>query len=264
MSTLARPGIMAHMIPWFPDVERSFTVARAMLDAGVDYLEVQFPYSDPTADGPAIQKACADALDAGFRVADGFEYLDRLSAHRNVPIFLMSYAGLVYRRGVDEFVRRAADHGVTGLIVPDLPPGSDEGLYEAANKYRISAVPVVVVSARPNRMDAVAATRPAYIYAALRSGITGERTVIGEDNLAFLDRLRPIGAELMAGFGVQSVEQVEALAGHVETVIVGSAFVRAIETAIGRASRDAPADSIGIYDAVYQLARELVGEPVGD
>ncbi|TVQ36204.1 MAG: tryptophan synthase subunit alpha [Spirochaetaceae bacterium] len=250
---------MAHMIPWFPDRERSFTIARALLDAGVGYLEVQFPYSDPTADGPAIQKACADALDAGFRVADGFEYLERLRAHRDVPIFLMSYAGLVYRRGVAEFVRRAADHGVTGLIVPDLPPGSDEGLYEAAQRYAISAVPVLVVTARQARIDAVAAVRPAYIYAALRSGITGRRTVIDSDSLAFLDRLRPIGAELMAGFGVQSAEQVQALAGHVETVVVGSAFVRVVEDVLSRRPAEAARHTDTLYEAVHAVARELVG-----
>ena len=256
----SRPRLMAHMIPWFPDLERSFTVARALLDAGVGYLEVQFPYSDPTADGPVIQKACADALRAGFRVAAGFDYLERLRAHRDVPIFLMSYAGLVYRRGVGEFVRRAADHGVRGLIVPDLPPGSDEGLYEQAARHGVSAVPVVVASARQNRIDAIAATRPAYIYAALRSGITGERTVIGQDNLAFLDRLRPIGAELMAGFGVQSAEQVQALAGHVDTVVVGSAFVRAIEHAVAASAGQASAGAGDtLYAAVHRLAHDLLG-----
>lgn len=249
------PRIMAHMIPWYPDLECSFRVAQALLDAGVGCLEVQFPYSDPTADGPAIQKACSDALEAGFRVAEGFAFLDRLRAYRDVPLFLMSYAGLVYRRGVGEFVRRAADHGVTGLIVPDLPPGSDEGLYDAAAQYGISAVPVLVTSAGPGRIAAAAATKPSYIYAALRSGITGERTVIGRENLDFLDRLRPIGAELMAGFGVQTADQVRALAGHVQTVVVGSAFVRAIEAAAGRT----PERHDAVYRAVRDLAQELVG-----
>lgn len=263
-----RPKIMAHMIPWYPDAETSFRVAQALLDAGVGYLEVQFPYSDPTADGPAIQKACSDALGAGFRVAEGFTFLERIRAYRDTPLFLMSYAGLVYRRGVDEFVRRAADHGVTGLIVPDLPPGSDEGLYDAAARHGISAVPVLVVGARPGRIAAAAATNPAYIYAALRSGITGERTVIGRENLDFLDRLRPLGAELMAGFGVQAADQVQALAGHVQTVVVGSAFVRAIETAAARAAeapgpvvadRAVDAGPDAVYNAVRELANELVG-----
>lgn len=249
MSEAKRPGVMAHMIPWYPDAERSFEVAKALLDAGVDFLEVQFPYSDPTADGPAIQKACSDALDAGFKVDAGFEFLERVRAHRDVPIFLMSYAGIVYRKGVTEFVRRAADHGVTGLIVPDLPPGSDEGLYEAAAARGLHAVPVLVVTARQSRIDAVAAVKPAYLYAALRAGITGERTAIGGDNLAFLDALAPMGAHIMAGFGVQSREQIEALRGHVDSVVVGSAFVRAVDEC----------GSGSVYQAVYDLAADLTG-----
>lgn len=254
MSHPERPAIMAHMIPWYPGLDESFEVARALLDAGVGSLEVQFPYSDPTADGPAIQKACADALDAGFTVEQGFRFIDRVRAHRDVPLFLMSYAGIVYRKGVEEFVRRAADHGVTGLIVPDLSPGSDEGLYEAAGKHGIEAVPVLVVTARRARIDVIAGVHPSFLYAALRSGITGEKTVIGADNLAFLDALAPIGAHIMAGFGVQSREQVDALAGHVDSVVVGSAFVRAIAAASGT---DPQATGTGIYDSVFSLAREL-------
>ncbi|TVQ96801.1 MAG: tryptophan synthase subunit alpha [Spirochaetaceae bacterium] len=240
---------MAHMIPWYPDAERSFEVAKALLDAGVDFLEVQFPYSDPTADGPAIQKACSDALEGGFKVEAGFAFLDRVRAYRDVPIFLMSYAGIVFRKGVTEFVQRAADHGVSALIVPDLPPGSDEGLYEAATTRGLHAVPVLVVTARKSRIDAVAALKPAYLYAALRAGITGERTAIGSENLAFLDALSPIGAHIMAGFGVQSSEQIEALRGHVDSVVVGSAFVRAVDGC----------GSGSVYQAVYDLAADLTG-----
>lgn len=249
----AAQRIMAHMIPFYPDLETSRRVADALIDGGAACLEIQFAYSDPTADGPAIQAACAAALDSGFRVAAGWDFVRELTAREDaVPVFLMSYAGLVYSYGVDRFVETAAAAGVTGLIVPDLPLDADEGLLAAGRRAGVAVVPVIALGAHEERMRLVLESRSEYIYAALRRGITGTHTEVGEENAAFVERLASGGAHVMAGFGISTPEQVAAVLEHAGTAVVGSAFVRSISNAA-----EDP------YPAVRELAARLSGRAAG-
>jgi tryptophan synthase alpha chain len=216
------------MIPFYPDEERSARVVRALVDADVSYLEIQFPFSDPTADGPTIQAACSDALAGGFTIARGWEFVAAAIAGGAPPVFLMSYASPVFTAGVDLFVRRARQVGVHGLIVPDLPFDADEGLYEAGTRHGVAIVPVVAPDTTDGRIAAIHALAPRYVYASLRRGITGARTEIGSDNISFLDRLRRDGTEIMAGFGIVDAQQVRAVVDHADVAVVGSQIVRTI------------------------------------
>lgn len=221
-------SIMAHLVSHYPSGPASLEVGRELIASGVSFLEVQFPFSDPTADGPSIQAACTKALENGFKTKHGFETVASLAGAGKVPIFIMTYASLVVALGVHSFAERAARAGAHGLIVPDLPPDYDEGLYAAAGAAGLHAVPVLVPSAAPERVEAALATGASYVYAALRKGITGTATEIGEENVAFLTRLRSAGVHVMAGFGIRTRTQVEALREHCDTVVVGSAFVERI------------------------------------
>ena len=231
------PKLMAHLVAHYPSADLSAVVADALVEAGADFLEVQFPYTDPTADGPLIQGACTTALDQGFSVRAGFAFVSRLAKAHRAPIFLMSYAGMVYARGIHQFVAQAADAGVAGIIVPDLPIDSDEGIVEAAKSRGIAFVPVAIPTMAEKRLELLEGIEPEYVYAALRRGITGQETVIGQENVTFLDRLRKMGPHIMAGFGIRTAEQIAALAGHVDTVVVGSAIVEAVGAAAGDAAR---------------------------
>ncbi|MGM0675583.1 MAG: tryptophan synthase subunit alpha [Spirochaetota bacterium] len=221
-------SIMSHLVAHYPSGPASLEVARELTEAGVSFLELQFPFSDPTADGPAIQAACTTALEAGFRTELGFEMVETLNRETEVPIFIMTYASIAVAHGVEWFVARARDAGAHGLIVPDLPPDYDEGLYAAGRNAGLHVVPVLVPSTPSRRVEAALAAEPAYVYAALRKGITGSRTEVGPENIAFLEQLRARGVHVMAGFGIRTREQVEALSDHADTVVVGSAFVDAI------------------------------------
>ncbi len=242
--------IMAHMIPYYPDLERSRSVARALIDGGVAYLEIQFPYSDPTADGPAIQEACATALSSGFRVSSGWEFIRRLTSttERCPPIFLMSYAGLVYAYGVERFVEKAASLGVTALIVPDLPVDSDEGLLAAGRRHEVEIVPVIAFGAHPERVRLVLDAGTRYLYASLRRGTTGSPTEIGEENITFIEELGKGGAAVMAGFGIVTADQVKTVTTYAHAAVIGSAFVRCVRSTVGDP-----------YEAVLSLAKELRG-----
>ena len=252
--TPRRPTFMAHLVASFPDQDASLRVGQAMVDGGAELLEVQFPFSDPTADGIYIQRACADALAAGFSVADGFRLVERLAALPRAPaIFVMVYANLAFRPGIGAFLTRCRDAGARGVIVPDLPPDYDEGLYAAGRELALEVVPVVPVTARAERLRTVVATsRSRSLYTALRKGVTGGYTQISEDSIRFLQQAKALGVQVMAGFGISEREQVEQLAPLVDTVIVGSAFIRALLDA------QAGADP---YRTVRDLLARLVDPP---
>ena len=222
--------IMAHMVPFYPDLERSLAVAEGIVEGGASYLEVQFPFSDPTADGPAIQAACQAALHAGFTVDQGFAFIRQITARTDVPVFIMTYASIIYAKGVDRFITAGTDAGAAGFILPDLPFDHDEGAYAAAARHKTAIMPVIVTTMPEGRLQILTERRPEFIYVALRSGITGSRTELGDENLGFLDRLRPLGARVMAGFGISERAQVRVLAPHVHAAIVGTVLVRTVAT----------------------------------
>ena len=242
--------IMAHMVASYPDRAGSVEVARAIFDGGCAYLELQFPFSDPTADGPDIQRACAEALAAGFTVDDGFRLLEEIARPARAPIFVMSYANLLFTRGIERFLRQVKDAGGSGVIVPDLPPDYDEGLFAAAVKEGLAAMPVLSPSMSAERLRRVAAIGAAHIYATLRIGTTGPVTTVDAASLSFLASIaatnRKNQAKIFGGFGVTRREQVVALEPHVHAVVVGSALVREVA-----GSRRPFAE---VRDKVYALA----------
>jgi tryptophan synthase alpha chain len=251
-------AVMAHMVAFYPDADGSFAAARALSDGGARYIEVQFPFSDPTADGPLIQEACRRALERGFKVWGGFELVSRIAKTCGAPLFVMAYANTVFFHGVERFVEAAARCGARGLIVPDLPHDYDEGLYEAAARGGIEAIPVVAPSTSDERLEAVLSCRSSFVYAALRTGITGAYTEIWSRNTAFLERVARHGKKILAGFGVSERRQVEALAPRVHACVVGSAFVKAIAQAAAQSADDRGDEKELIYRAVRGKMESLV------
>jgi tryptophan synthase alpha chain len=246
--------IMAHLVAGYPDPEGSLAAALGLAEGGASYLEVQFPFSDPTADGPLIQEACDAALTRGFRVDEGFELVQRIREDTGLPVFLMSYANLLVRRGVPAFLDRAQKAGAMGLIVPDLPVDADEGLYPRGRALGLRIVPVVAPDTRPRRLALLADSGAEYLYAALRRGITGAHTEIGEENLAFLEAVAGLGLRVLAGFGVRTRAQVLALAPRAHAVVVGSLFVEAVRTA----AAGAPGLHAAGREAVRRATREAM------
>ena len=220
------PLLMTHMVAFYPDRAASARVAKGLAEGGCAYLEVQFPFSDPTADGPDIQAACDGALRAGFSVSEGFRLVSEITSATTVPLFIMSYANLLFTRGMERFLSESKQAGARGLIVPDLPEGYDEGLFALAGRLGLAAVPVVSPSMKEKRLQQVAQLKAEYVYATLRTGTTGPRTLIDAGLVEFLSRIR--GAKVLGGFGISSAEQVRALAPYVHAVVVGSALVREV------------------------------------
>lgn len=243
--------IMAHMVACYPDQGREMEVAEGLVAGGASYLEIQFPFSDPTADGPVIDTACGAALAAGFTLDAGFRFVKAVCEQFQVPVFIMSYAGPVFARGVERFLNDGCDSGASGFILPDLPMDYDEGAFAEARRIGTEIVPVTVPTMTDQRVGMLGQVRPSFVYAALRQGITGERTEIGPENLRFLGRIAGMGAKILAGFGIAERAQVEVLEPLVHAVVVGSALVRTVTTAVSAGA--------AIREAVAQKVGELVG-----
>jgi tryptophan synthase alpha chain len=245
--------LMTHMIAGYPDYETSLETARALVAGGASLLEIQFPFSDPSADGPTIQAACTAALAAGFKVEQGWKLVETIRKEfPSVPVFVMSYASIVVTKGIEAFCARAREAGVAGLIIPDLAPGADEGLYEAGKKHGLAIVPVIVPSVPRDRLESLLAGRPEWVYTAIRAGITGTHTTLTPELKAFLRALNA-RTKVMAGFGIDSAEQVRDLAASAHTIVVGSALVRAVATSMEAGGR------VAVRKGLEAKVRELVG-----
>ena len=247
---MSKISLMSHLVAGYPTDELSFTAARALVEGGADILEIQLPFSDPSADGPASQGACTKVLQRGYKTADGLSFIEKLHKEfPNVKIYLMSYGSLVYTPGVENFCKRAAAAGVTGMIIPDLPFDYDEGLTAACRANGMENIPVAAPSMSPERLSKLAHAGFPYIYAALRTGITGTNTKIDENTLHFLNKVSEGGSKVYGGFGISNGEQAKALADSVEAIVAGSVFVRLIT--------ENQNDKDALYKAVRSKAEEL-------
>ncbi len=221
--------LMAHLVAGYPTNELALAAARALVKGGASILEIQLPFSDPSADGPAIQNACTKVLSRGYTTADGLSFIQQIHTEfPAVPIYLMSYGSLVYTPGVSAFCKRAAEAGVSGMIIPDLPFDCDEGLTAACTENGMVNIPVAAPGMSEERLTKLATAGFPYIYAALRTGITGTDTTINDATLRFIKSVAQGGSKVYGGFGISSSVQSRAIAPYVEAVVAGSVFVRTI------------------------------------
>jgi tryptophan synthase alpha chain len=232
-----RTGIMSHLVLGYPSLEESRRLVEAMARGGADLIEVQIPFSDPTADGPVITHACQKALDGGVRVADAFDFVAQASRRHDIPFLFMCYFNIAFAYhggpgaggGVREFVRRAAGCGAAGLIIPDIPPEeAQEGYPGACREEGIHPIHVVSPNASEERLALVRSVASGFLYVTSRTGTTGREMELELELLArFLAAARRITKlPLAVGFSISRRSQVEALAGHAELAVVGTHLIR--------------------------------------
>ncbi len=247
--------LMSHLVAGFPDAETSVAVADALVRGGTSILEVQLAFSDPSADGPAIQTASTVALEKGFSTRKGLEIVKRIrERHPETPIYVMTYGSLAFTPGVENFVVACKEAGASACIVPDLPFDGDEGLTEACRKHGLENIPVAAPSMRRERLDALASRGFEYVYAALRAGTTGSETTIDRATLDFIDAVGARGSKVLGGFGIRNGEQSRVLCRHVHAVVAGSVFVNLLLERPGTPEGRAEA-----LAAIEAKARELSG-----
>ncbi|WP_427024416.1 tryptophan synthase subunit alpha [Aureimonas ureilytica] len=247
-----RPALVTFIMAGDPNGDTTLAVLKALPAAGADLIELGMPFSDPMADGPAIQRAGLRALEAGETLA---RTLDTVRAFREsdagTPIILMGYFNPVYIYGVERFVADAKAAGVDGLIVVDLPPEMDSELCLPAIEGGLNFVRLATPTTDEKRLPAVLKNTSGFVYYVSVNGITGAAAPDTTAVAAAVERIKAKTAlPVCVGFGVRTAEQARAIGRHADGVVVGSALVAAME---GAAERGTDA----VVEAVCGLVREL-------
>ncbi len=221
-----------------PNTETTEAIVKAMAAAGADIIELGIPFSDPTAEGPVIQEANIRALKGGMTTDKAFELAARLSSEVEVPLVFMTYANVVYsygstretgvEGGTEHFVKRMAECGVSGLILPDVPYEEKEDFAPVCRKYGVEYVSLIAPTSQ-NRIRMIAREAEGFVYCVSSLGVTGVRSEITTDIGAMVAEVRSVSDIPVAiGFGISTPEQAKSMAAKADGVIVGSAIVKQI------------------------------------
>jgi len=242
-----RAALIAYIPAGFPSQAGCQRVIAAFIAGGVDAIEIGFPYSDPVMDGPTIQAAAVTSLENGTGAAEVFQALATASAQ--VPAVVMTYWNPIEKYGVNEFSAAIAANGGSGVITPDLTIEESQGWISATDNSAINPIYVVAPSTSDARLAQVTAKCSGFVYVASVMGVTGARTSISTGAADLVARVRKTTSLPVAvGLGVSTREQAKGVAAYADGVIVGSAFIKALQ--------DAPDEESGLA-AVTELAREL-------
>lgn len=229
-----RPALVTYLMAGFPDRTTSIASVRAAANAGADLVELGVPYADPLADGPTIVDAAdvARAADRGFGLAETLALAAELTAGPGMPpIALMTYLNPMLRYGLPRLAQEAADAGIGGFIVPDMPPDNPmtSRWLAAAEPLGLQTVFLAAPTSTPARLQTVAEASTGFIYVVSSVGVTGERGELPAELSDLIGRVRAAsgtGTPVAVGFGVSTPEQAAAVAGMADGVIVGSAIVK--------------------------------------
>jgi len=241
-----RAALMPYMMGGFPDMAASLRVGEAYAEAGADLIEVGIPFSDPLADGPAIQLAGQRALEAGATFERVLEEVTSPLAN-HVPVVVMCYANVLMTYGLEDAPLMLRAHGVSGLIVPDMPAAEAGELRAACDEAEIALIPLVAPTTPPDEVARIARAARGFVYVVSVTGVTGERAALPPELGEVVERVRAAASVPVAvGFGVGTPEQVAEVGRIADGVIVGSRLVRALA--------DAPSLEAGLDDVRRFLA----------
>ncbi len=222
--------LMTHIVIGYPTLKTSLELIDTMVAAGVDLMELQIPFSEPIADGPVILKANQKALAAGTRVADCFDVAAAAVQKHDIPFLFMSYYNILHRYGVTAFVDKMAKTGLSGAIVPDLPPEESTVYQTAMDANQLAPVYIFAPTTPDERMHYIAGFGRGLIYCVARKGVTGQDTDFSKDLGAYLNRCRAASnLPLALGFGVKDAADVAFLTGKVDIAVVGTQCMRILE-----------------------------------
>lgn len=244
-----RAALVGYLPAGFPTVEGSIDALTTMVDAGCDVIEIGLPYSDPVMDGPTVQAAAQQALDAGVRTSDVLRVVEAVAA-TGVPTVVMTYWNPIERYGVERWAVDFTNAGGAGLITPDITPDHSPEWIAAADAHNLDKVFLLAPSSTDERIAMTTAACRGFVYAAAVMGVTGARTTTSDLAEPLVTRARettdlPIGV----GLGVSNGAQAAEIARYADGVIVGSAFVRTI--------LDHPGDQDAGLAALRALTQDL-------
>ncbi|MDB4297604.1 tryptophan synthase subunit alpha [Flavobacteriaceae bacterium] len=216
----------------FPKLDDTATVVKELEAAGVDFLEVGLPYSDPMADGPTIQDSSSIALANGINLDLIFDQLEAVKDEVSIPLIGMGYFNQVVRYGAKRFCEKCQLVGIETLVLPDMPMIEYEQTYKALfAQYGLSNVFLITPQTSEERIKKIDAMTDAFIYVVASSSITGAKGEISEAQIAYFNRIKSYGLKstLIAGFGISSKSTFDTVCEHVNGAIIGSAYVKNVK-----------------------------------
>lgn len=222
--------LMTHTVLGYPCFEDCFRIIEAMVEAGVDLMELQIPFSEPIADGPVILRASQKALENGTTVQACLDFAQEVARRFDIPFLLMSYYNIPFKYGIASFVSSMAKMGLLGAIIPDLPPEEAQGYLEVLTEHQLAPIFIFSPTTSDGRMQYIASFASGFIYCVARKGVTGANTNFSEDLSAYLGRCRrATSLPLALGFGVREKPDVDYLKGKADIAVIGTQTIRVAE-----------------------------------
>jgi len=230
LKAAGRGGLVTFVTAGDPDPETFFAILRGLPAAGADVIEIGMPFSDPMADGPAIQASSLRALKAGMTLRKTLELVRRFRAEdQKTPVVLMGYYNPIYRMGVDAFLSEAKSAGVDGLIIVDLPPEEDDELCQPAIDAGLHWIRLATPTSDDRRLPTVLKRTSGFVYYVSIMGITGTKSASAADVGAAVQRLRRhTQLPIAVGFGIRTAEGVAEVTAAADAAVVGSALVERV------------------------------------
>lgn len=225
-----------------PSLEDTIAIVSELESAGADIIELGVPFSDPVADGPSIQRSSLRALESNVSLRDVINTVAKIRAKTQIPIAFLTYYNLIFKYGVEKFVRDAAEAGVDGAVVANLPPEEASELIAAAREHDFASIFLIAPTSTPERVKIVSEACTGFIYCVSLTGVTGARSAISDMLAPTLKLIRQHTDKPVAvGFGVSTPEQAEKVAAMADGVIVGSAIINVIAAHVGKPDELLPA-----------------------
>ncbi len=212
-----------------PSLDVTEKIVYAMADAGADLIELGIPFSDPTAEGPVIQAANVRALSGGVTTDRIFDMVERIRKNTDIPMVFMTYANVVFSYGAERFVKRAAETGMDGIILPDVPFEEKEEFDSVCRQYGLDFISLIAPTSH-ERISMIAKEASGFVYCVSSLGVTGMRSDITTDIGAMVKLVKAANdIPCAVGFGISTPEQAKDMAEKSDGAIVGSAIVRLCE-----------------------------------
>lgn len=222
--------MMTHMVLGYPSFEDNLKMLDAMHAADADLVELQFPFSEPIADGPVFVKANQTSLDHGTKIKQCFEFMKKASEKHPFPLLMMGYYNTVFVMGEEQFNKKLISSGGWGSIIPDLPIEHGKNFFENSRKAGLSSIQILTPNSSEERRKAVASESSGFVYAVARKGVTGKKTSLDQDLDRYLEQLRnATDLPLALGFGIRTRKDLEFLNGKIDIAIIGTAALEAYE-----------------------------------
>lgn len=223
--------LMTHVIAGYPSYDDNLKALEIMAENNVDIVEIQMPFSEPTADGPVFVRANQEALKRGATVVKYFDLMIQAANLFDFPLLMMGYYNNVFKMGDSIFIKRLKASGGKGFIIPDLPVEESADLYEIAKRYDLSPITMMTPTTTNERLEIIGKAGTGFIYVVARRGVTGTKTDFEKNFVDYLNRCRhATNLPLAIGFGLADKNDLKFLTGKAEIAIIGTALLRVWES----------------------------------